>query len=93
MLKTLGYLQVYQVFVFFSGGQGGVAVNFSNNQEAMSYIPFFKKHYAVLYSSVFFVIVFEDLTIRKELWVYNMIAEINKLPDFREEFEFHILRF
>lgn len=39
------------------------------------------------------VVVVEDLTIRKELPVYNMIAEISKMPDFRDEFEFHILWF
>lgn len=32
-----------------------------------------------------------DLTIRNEILVYKMIAEINKMPDFRDEFEFHIL--
>lgn len=57
----------------------------------MSYIPF-KKQYAVLYI-VSLVVVVEDLTIRKELLVYNMIAEISKMPDFRDEFEFHILWF
>lgn len=48
--------------------------------------------FCIKVSSFFlFCFVFEDLTIRKEVLVYNTVAEINKMPDFRVEFEFHIL--
>lgn len=48
--------------------------------------------FCIKVSSFFwFCFVFEDLATRKELLVYITVAEINKMPDFRDEFEFHIL--
>lgn len=81
----------------FPPPHGERAVNFINNQGAMFYFSFFffpfKKSSMLFCTVASFVVVFENLTIRKELLVYNMIAEINKMPDFRDEFEFHILWF
>lgn len=65
----------------------------------MPYLPFEKTKkqknsmlFCIKVSSFFwFGFVFEDLATRKELLVYIMVAEINKMPDFRDEFEFHIL--
>lgn len=72
-----------------------MVVSFSKNLRSYVLYSVFKKQCAVLYmvSFVVVVVVVEDLTIRKELLLYNMIAEISKMPDFRDEFEFHILRF